>query len=78
MIGPVWKMISLFLSLAAFLAVGVVEFLGGEEPVWAVGKAVASFFACWIVLGVLGNMLLTVLNRQEAGPGTGTSLDEKG
>jgi hypothetical protein len=77
-IKPVWKMISLFLALAVFLGVGVVELLGGEELLWVVGKAVASFFACWIVLGTLGNMLLAVLNRQEAEPVTGVTLDEKG
>jgi len=77
-VTPVWKMISLFLSLGAFLSVGINEILGGEELVWAVGKAVAAFFASWIVLGTLGNVLLAVLNRQEAEPVSGRKLDEKG
>ena len=78
MVKPVWKMMSLFLALGAFLGVGINELLGGEDLVWAVGKAVGAFFACWIVLGTLGNALTAVLNRQETQPATGAKLDEKG
>lgn len=78
MVKPVWKMISLFLALGAFLGVGINELVGGEELVWAVGKAVAAFLVSWIVLGTLGNVLSVVLNRQEIEPATAAKLDEKG
>jgi hypothetical protein len=77
-VEPVWKMISLFLALGAFVGVAINEIVGGEDLVWAVGKAVGAFFACWIVLGTLGNVLTAVLNRQETQPVTGAKLDEKG
>ncbi len=44
MVKPVWNVISLFLALGAFLGVGINEVVGGEDLVWAVGKAVAAFF----------------------------------
>ena len=78
MLKPVWKMISLFLALGAFLGVALNELIGGEEMVWAVGKAVAAFFVSWIVLGTLGNLLSAVLNRREAEPMTGAKVDGKG
>jgi hypothetical protein len=78
LVKPVWKMISLFLALGAFLGVGINELVGGEELVWAVGKAVAAFLVSWIVLGTLGNVLSVVLNRQEIEPATAAKLDEKG
>lgn len=78
MVKPVWKMISLFLALGAFLGVGINELVGGEELVWAVGKAVAAFLVSWIVLGTLGNVMSVVLNRQEIEPATAAKLDEKG
>jgi len=78
LVKPVWKMISLFLALGAFLGVGINELVGGEELVWAVGKAVAAFLVSWIVLGTLGNVMSVVLNRQEIEPATAAKLDEKG
>ena len=78
MVASIWKLISLFLALGAFLAVGVICLMAGEDLVWAVGKAVASFFGCWFVFGFLGNVLLSVLERQEVATPTGASLDEKG
>ena len=65
MIGPVWKMISLFLALGTFLVVGIYNISSGEDLMWAVLKAGGAFLISWIVLGQLGNMLLAVLGRQE-------------
>ena len=78
MIRSMWKLVSLILAIIAFLVVGVTELLGGEELVWAVGKAVASFFVCWFVLGYLGNMLTAVLERQDVIGASGAGVDEKG
>ncbi|MCX8052928.1 MAG: hypothetical protein N3B12_03900 [Armatimonadetes bacterium] len=78
MVKPVWKMMSLFLALGAFLGVGINEIVAGEELVWAVGKAVAAFFGSWIVLGMLGNALMAVLNRQEVEQAPEVKPSEKG
>lgn len=53
----VLKMISLFLALAAFLAVGVNALYSGEELIWAVGKAMVTFIICWLVIGWLAGLL---------------------
>lgn len=66
MVGPVWKLLSVFLALAVFIATGVVLLCAGEELIWAVGKAVASFIVCWIILAQLGNILTFVVERQDA------------
>lgn len=68
MLPAVWKTISFFLSLGAFLVVGVGELTAGEDPLWIVAKSAGSFVACWIVMGILGNVLLGVVGRQEAAP----------
>ena len=65
MIGPVWKLISLFLALGTFLVVGIYNISSGEDLMWAVLKSGGAFLILWIVLGQLGNMLLAVLGRQE-------------
>jgi len=53
----VLKTISLFLSLAAFLAVGIDSLSAGEELLWAVGKAFVTFIICWVVIGWLAGLL---------------------
>lgn len=53
----VLKMISLFLSLAAFLAVAVNSLMVGEELIWTVGKAMTTFMICWIVIGWLAGLI---------------------
>jgi hypothetical protein len=53
----VLKMISLFLCLAAFLAVGGNALYTGEELIWAVGKAMITFIICWLVIGWLAGLL---------------------
>lgn len=53
----VLKTISLFLSLAAFLAVGINSLTIGEELLWAVGKAFVTFIICWLVIGWLAGLL---------------------
>lgn len=65
MVAPVWKLISLILALAIFLAVGVLMVLSGEEILWVVLKAVGAFFVSWIVLGYMGNMLFAVVTKQK-------------
>ena len=65
MIGPVWKLISLFLALGTFLAAGIYNISSGEDLMWTMLKASGAFLLSWIVLGQLGKMLLTVLGRQE-------------
>jgi hypothetical protein len=67
MLPAVWKIISFFLSLGAFLVVGVEELMAGEDPLWIVAKSAGSFVVCWIVMGVLGNVLVGVVGRQGAG-----------
>jgi hypothetical protein len=69
---------SLFLALAAFLAVGVNGLMSGEDLIWAIGKAIGAFFACWIALGVIGNLLNTVLGIQAPQDGKGSVIDDKG
>lgn len=78
MIGPVWKMASLFLALGVFLAVGVMGLMSGEELIWSIGKAVGGFFACWIALNVIGTLLNTVLGIQTPEPESGSVIDDKG
>lgn len=63
MLSAVWKTISLFFALAAFLVVGVNALMTGEDLIWAVAKAVGSFVGCWIVMGCLGSALVTVVER---------------
>ena len=53
----VLKTISLFLSLAAFLVVGVNSLMSGEELLWVVGKAFVTFIVCWVVIGWLAGLL---------------------
>lgn len=53
----VLKMISLFLALAVFLAVGINSLMMGEELIWAVGKAMVTFMICWIVIGWLAGLI---------------------
>ncbi len=65
MVLAVWKTISLLLALFAFIVVGVLAVLAGEDLLWATGKAIGSFIACWIVIGCLGNILRAVMERQD-------------
>lgn len=65
MVKPMWRLVSVFLALAAFLGVGVVTLIAGEELVWVAAKSVVSFFICWIVLGQLGHVLCVVVEKQE-------------
>jgi hypothetical protein len=53
----VLKTISLFLSLAAFLVVGINSLSIGEELLWAVGKAFVVFIICWLVINWLAGLL---------------------
>lgn len=61
----VLKVVNFFLALAAFLTVGAVLLVCGEEPVWAVGKAIVCFLACWIVVGYLAYMLSLAVEGPE-------------
>lgn len=54
---PVLKTVNVLLALAAFLVVGVLSVLRGEEAIWVVGKAAGSFVICWVVLGWLAGLL---------------------
>jgi hypothetical protein len=54
------------MSLVAFLVVGALSLNAGEELVWAVGKAIISFFICWIVSKNLGRLLSALITKQEA------------
>jgi len=58
-------LISLFLALGTFLAVGIYNISSGEDLMWTMLKAGGAFVISWIVLGQLGKMLLAVLGRQE-------------
>jgi hypothetical protein len=53
----VLKTISLFLSLGAFLAVGINSLSIGEELLWVVGKAFVTFIVCWLVINWLAGLL---------------------
>lgn len=66
MLSAIWKVISLILGLGAFLTVGTMALMNGEELIWAVGKAVIGFFVCWIVFGYLGGMLLAISGRSNS------------
>lgn len=67
-VKAVMKMLNTFLCLAAFLAVGAISLSAGEELIWAVGKALVSFTACWIVLGWLAGLLLASIETAEPAP----------
>jgi len=53
----VLRTISLFLSLAAFLVVGINSLSIGEELLWAVAKAFVTFIVCWLVINWLAGLL---------------------
>jgi hypothetical protein len=65
MVLAVWKTISLLLALSAFIIVGVMSVLSDEDLLWATGKAIGSFVACWVVIGFLGNILRAVMDRHD-------------
>jgi len=65
MVIAVWKTISLLLALSAFIIVGVLAVLAGEDLLWATGKAIGAFIACWVVIGCLGNILRAVMERHD-------------
>lgn len=54
------------MSLVAFLVVAGMSFHMGEEPIWIVGKAIISFFICWIVSNNLGKLLSVLVSKQDA------------
>lgn len=75
----VLKMISLFLALGAFLAVGVNALMNGEELIWAVGKAMVTFIGCWVVIGWLAGLLsMSVEGIQEVPKAQVSSVKKKG
>lgn len=53
----VLRTISLFLSLATFLVVGINSLSTGEELLWAVAKAFLTFVVCWLVINWLAGLL---------------------
>ena len=59
-LNAVLKVVNVFLALTAFLVAGITSLAAGEELYWAVGKAVVSFFVCWIVMGWLVAIFLAV------------------
>jgi exosortase/archaeosortase len=48
-----WRFISILISLSGFLVVGAVLLLRGEGFTTTVVRAVTTFAALWVVLGVL-------------------------
>ncbi len=73
MVEPVWKIISIFLALGAFLVTGGISLHSGQELIWVALKSVGAFFVCWIILCQLGAMLFMVIdksNRQDLGSGS--------
>ena len=65
-IHPMLRLISLLLAVTIFLTVGGTLLAGGEDPIWAVAKAMGAFLVGWFVLGQLGGVLLTVAQRQDS------------
>lgn len=61
MITPLWKIISLLMSLGTFGAVATLSVMGGDELPWVIVRSVISFAICWIILSNLGNILTFVL-----------------
>lgn len=64
----VLRTISLFLSLAAFLVVGINSLSIGEELLWAVSKAFVTFIACWLVINWLAGLLLMSVEGLQYAP----------
>lgn len=74
----VLKVVNLFLALAAFLTVAAILLVGGEEPVWAVGKAIVCFIACWTVVGYLASMLSLAVEGPQEQPDLGSTSAPSG
>jgi|GEM_PF-2023033 len=68
LLRAVLKTISLFLCLAAFMAVGIHSLTIGEELLWAVGKAFVAFIISWIVINWLAGILLMSVEGLQCGP----------
>ena len=64
-IVPMWRLISLLLAAGIFLAVGGTQLAGGEDPTWALGKAMVAFLAAWFLLGQFGAVLCTVAQKKD-------------
>lgn len=61
MVKPLWKLLSLMMSLASFAVVAAYSVVAGDELPWIVLRSVITFIVCWIILGNLGNILNYVL-----------------
>lgn len=64
-IVPIWRLISLLLSTAIFLVVGGTQLAGGEDPTWALGKAMVAFLVGWFLLGQFGAVLCAVTQKND-------------
>jgi len=77
-VKAVLKMINVFLGLGAFLAVGAMSLAAGEELIWAVGKAIAVFMACWVILGWFAGLLSNSVEETRNIPEDPDAQSEKG
>lgn len=68
MLAAVWRVIGLFMALAAFLTAGGSALIAGEELLWAVAKAIGAFIVCWIIMTRLGIVLQAVVEKQDSDP----------
>lgn len=78
MIKPLWKIVSLLLSLATFGVVAALSVSGGDDMPWTVVRGVIAFIVCWIILSSLGSVLTNVLPNQIEEPDNETKQDQKG
>ena len=61
MVKPLWKILSLMMSLATFGVVAALSVTGGDDMPWTVVRGVISLIVCWIILSNLGSILAFVL-----------------
>ena len=79
MVKPLWKIISLIMSLGTFAVVAALSVTGGDDMPWTVVRSVIAFTICWIILSNLGNILAYVLpNPNERYESTEDTKKKKG
>lgn len=67
MVKPLWKILSLMMSLATFGVVAALSVTAGDEMPWTVIRSVVSFVVCWIILSNMGSILGYVLPNPNEG-----------
>jgi hypothetical protein len=71
MIEPLWKILSLLMSLLAFTVVGYVNLTNGSDLLWVAIRCVVTFVVCWFILSNLGGVLSALL------PSDGDQISKK-